>query len=414
MGISLSSDEKVFVCVDEDSPFGGGDFPTTPDALSRVSRSWNLAGYAGKGLRGTFSVLSSDGSKLLYSTYLTQKTPAGEWASATPAAMGLVDPKGKEVYLLGQAYGAVPTTPDAFDRKPSNYPCRTKTYFMIVDWAHKFKIRYSSFLPPFLDMKDCHKHMGWYSDIRLLGNGKLVLTGTSISNDFQTTPQAVFPGPVSWTVPFISLLDMKEKKVLYASYGLPMKGGTYTPRISGVRNGCLVFAGVIGGNWLPVTPNAFSKVFNLGKPPGQNIPYDCYVASMPLEAPGVTRKGKSTWYKDQVPTLYVKADPKAGEKNFGFECWNAPPSSSGVLLVSRKTSSSPSNIFGARVYLDLSSGLWPFGMTTGPKGKASLTLPLPLAAKGLSFAAQALWANPAPYNRTRPLSATAALEVTVQ
>ena len=413
--IAVSSDDKVFICCDDTVPFGWGDFPTTPDALSRVSRSWNLAGYAGSFLRGTFSVLSPDGSKLLYSTYLTQKSKAGEWAAATPTAMGLVDPKGKEVYFLSYAYGKVPTTEDAFDRTPSYYPCRAKNFFMTVDWAHRFKILYSTFLPPFLeDMKNCHTKMGYYSDANLLPDGKLVTVGTAISYDCTTTPQAYLRKTRTPLVPFLSFFDLKEKKVLYSSY-FSDYGVFWHNFIVGIQKGSLVFSGVVGGNFVPVTPNAFQKVYNKGVPKqGRNIPFDLYLASMPLEAPGVTRKGKSTWYQGQVPTLYVRADPYAGKKAFGFECWNAPPSSSGVLLVTRKTRATPLTVFGAQVYLDFSTGLWPFGINSGKDGKAIFPIPLPISAKGISFAAQALFLNPSPYGLKHPLSATAALEVTVQ
>ena len=106
--------------------------------------------------------------------------------------------------------------------------------------------------------------------------------------------------------------------------------------------------------------------------------------------------------------------PRAGGQAFGFECWYAPPSTSGLLLIGANSLSTPVRIFGADFWVDPFSLIVPVAISSDVNGVGKVMMPIPGGAKGVKLFAQAIWANTPSCSGRGLLSASDALEVEIQ
>jgi hypothetical protein len=95
------------------------DFPTTPGALDRRLETHDEPGEA---VDGFMSVVSADGSQLLYSTYLGGETPREEYSFAGSGAYGVAVDATGVAYIAGATHASdFPVTAGAFQTTPLGY-----------------------------------------------------------------------------------------------------------------------------------------------------------------------------------------------------------------------------------------------------------------------------------------------------
>ena len=206
--------------------------------------------------------------------------------------------------------------------------------------------------------------------------------------------------PSFWDA-FVMKFDAGLRRLLYSSFlGGGRSDEAHDVCIDGL--GGAIITGETYSTDFPVTPGAFQKKYA-----------GPFVTGMELSVRGVKRFGAATDSCLGAVTLYVLKEPKAGEGKFGFECWKAPPSSYGALLIGRKGLSSAQNLLGVDFWVDPMATILPILMKSDQDGIARVVLPLPLGAQGGKFYAQVIWANTPSCGGSGTLSASDALEVNV-
>ncbi len=148
----------------------GSDFPTTPDAIQPAR---------GELIDAFVSVLSADGTTLLYSTYLGG---SGSYCGACYSSgyAIAVDNTGK-IYVAGQAAPSFPTTSNAYSRTFAGF---FKAFVVKIDptLSGAAGLLYSTYLGG--------KGSEVAKGIGLDGTGKVYATGSTQPDDFPTTPGA--------------------------------------------------------------------------------------------------------------------------------------------------------------------------------------------------------------------------------
>ncbi len=154
----------------------------------------------------------------------------------------------------------------------------------------------------------------------------------------------------------------------------------------------------------PVTKGVFQGSFGGGGADG-------FITRFPIFTPGVKRYGESTPHDDGEPAIYALTEPFSGRKDFGFQCWKAPSSSRGFLLLGRRPIPRGLKILGVTLYVE---PLIILPITSGRWGVSIRKYTLPPGMKGGRFYAQMVWIQAPNWGWYGPLCATDALEITVQ
>lgn len=252
--------------------------------------------------------------------------------------------------------------------------------------------------------------------------GRPTLVGDTGSPDFPTTPGA-WDRKVRTTGPqegrldgFVARFDSMGRRLLYSTLLGGKKGDDRPSSIALDPNGRVVLGGWTAAPDFPTTPGAWNRTAGAKLPPYSypNWSVVSFLASLRTEKVGVTRVGDGTPSCLGDPALYVQSDPLAGSKAFGLECWKAPPSSFGALLLGVRAFAKGIPVLGVTLWVDPVPSFVALPLVSGKEGKAVVKLPLPQGSRGGIFTAQALWANTASCGGLGTFSASDALEIRIR
>jgi hypothetical protein len=221
--MTVDSAGNIYILGNTNSP----DFPTTPGALQT-----KLPGVS----NAFVTKLSSDGSQIIYSTYLG--------GSNDDYPRGMAIDSANNVYLAGQTTSKDFPTVNAFQPQSNTYA----TGFVSKLSSDGTKLIYSTFL-------------GGSSSDNLLGvavdqNNEAVVVGTSTSLDYPTVNalQSTCPG-CEYGNAVITKFNANGSALIFSTYF----GGTGTDTAAGVAldpSGSIYFTGYTEPNF-PTTPQAF-------------------------------------------------------------------------------------------------------------------------------------------------------------
>lgn len=365
---------------------------------------------------GFLGVADSDCRSLTYSTIIGQRGSNGYWLGV-PSDVYVLEGVYGECIIGATVYGNFPIPSGAFDQfgffhqSLLSYP--QSGVVVRFNWQTN-SILAASYVA------------GYVAGVGVDSVKNIV--GVCISGSMQDpflTPHALnpcyprhprFPELPGGFQMWLGKFDFGLSLLSYSTY---LGGATYNNEVStglSLLGEDALVAGHTEAYDYPVTPNAFDR-----KPPSYEPPPGPYhglrkafITRLPLESPGVKRLGKATFNCLGAPTIYVRRDPKAGEPNFGFECWKAPPSSVGFLMIGTKVLDRPFDALGAAIWIDPTQTLLCLAAASDEKGKSVIHLPLPVGTAGASFSGQFVWLNTATCPGSGILSASDALGVVVQ
>ena len=359
------------------------NFPTTKGAFDTTYNS---------GLCDAFVTrLDAAGAKLLGSTFLGGNQDEHTWNLA-------LDPKGEIVGMGFTKSGNFPTTKSAFDRtKGSDWD----VFIFRLDPSCT-KLLASTFLGG-------NWHDYGRGALTVDATGAILAVAFTGGRGFPTTPGAydrTYNGGNADL--FVTRLDPMCTRLLYSTF----LGGNNNDETIGCGSpwiftgGKVLIGGFTNSTNFPVTAGAYDTTHNGN--------YDAFVAKLTVVPPGVKRYGASTPACKGPETIYVLEEPKAGEAKFGFAANNAPPSSAGVLLIGVKDLPAGLPICGITLWVDVTKPFFAALVSSDTKGESSITLPMPTGIQGAKFFTQYVWVNTASCGGAGTLSATDALEITVQ
>ncbi|HET6203435.1 MAG TPA: hypothetical protein VFI25_11615 [Planctomycetota bacterium] len=353
------------------------DFPVTPGAFDTSSQ----------GSSDVFVTrLNAAGSALLYSTYLG----GGNGDVAEDLA---VDAAGVATVVGVTSSNDFPTTPGAFQtggQGPSD------AFVARLD-ASGSGLVFSTLLG------------GGGGDVgrgvRLAPSGAAVVTGDTSSSDFPTTPGAFDTTPQGSSDAFVSFVDPTGSALLYSTFlgGGGADGGHAVALLS---SNALVASGVTNSSNFPTTPGALDS--SLG---GAG---DGFVSRLGVALCGVSPYGASTPACSGAIEIGTNHCPVAGDSTFAFTASNAPPSTIGLLAIGLASSPAGTPVLGVTAYVSLAAPIFALGSATNASGEALRLVPIPGGTTGAHVFAQFVWVNTPSCPGSGSLSASGALDVTVQ
>ncbi|HKQ05908.1 MAG TPA: SBBP repeat-containing protein [Blastocatellia bacterium] len=219
-GIALDSGGSVYVTGWTTS----ANFPTTPGAFQTT---WHGTYYFSS--NAFVSKLSSNGAVLSYSTYLGGSGSINSYAG--DQANGIdVDAAGN-AYVAGGAYSAdFPTTPGALKTSPPT--AGTQDGFVTEVNSTGTALVYSTYLGG--------THDDQAKAVKVASAGEAVVTGSTASTDFPTTPgayQTTYAGPAEQYAQFgdafVARLNMAGSALVYSTY----VGGNWDDTANGLALG---------------------------------------------------------------------------------------------------------------------------------------------------------------------------------
>ncbi|HEX2196471.1 MAG TPA: hypothetical protein VHJ76_06050 [Actinomycetota bacterium] len=216
------------------------DFPVTRGAFQERPRGRQYTSDV------FVTKLSADGSELVYSTYIGGSE--FEWsASAAVAASGAA-------FVVGTTSSLdFPTTRGAFQRTKQSRGDGQDAFVVKLDPSGSR--RYATFLGG--------ARSDGASGVAVAGRGAVYVAGTSLSDDFPTTPGALKRRPVNNNDAFLTLLDPRGRTVTYST----LYGGRGQYELGNdvyVGAGRVALAGPSYGPDLPRANEPFQRDYGLG------------------------------------------------------------------------------------------------------------------------------------------------------
>ena len=251
--------------------------------------------------------------------------------------------------------------------------------------------------------------------------GRPLLVGHTYSPDFPTTPCAwdrkLRTTGSTWgrSDGFVAYFDSMGRKLLYSTLLGGKKGYDFPISVTFDGKGRAVVVGSTCAPDFPTTPGAWNRTAASKLQPYQtgDLARVGFLTCLPLREEGVKRIGEGTESCQGMPALYVQSEPKAGNGAFGLECWKAPPSSYGALLLGVRALGKGVKVLGFDLWVDPLPVFVALPLVSDKEGKAAVKMPLSSQSYGAFFVAQAIWFNPSSCPGKGMFSATDALEVHV-
>jgi len=225
---------------------GSSDFPTTPGAF-QFTQPIPVPGPASTGIGDGFvTKMNTAGSGLVYSTYLGGND--FDWAIAVA-----VDSDGN-AYITGNT-GSIdfPTTPLAFQfLAPANGPGDNDAFVTKLNNTGTLLV-YSTYLGGSADESG--------NSIAIDSAGDAFVTGTTYSNNFPITPNAIQPAPAGGGDPdaFVLALNPQGTALVYSSYLGASGGYTLGAKIALDSSSSAYVVGTTSSASFPTTPGAFQS-----------------------------------------------------------------------------------------------------------------------------------------------------------
>lgn len=425
------------------------DFPTTPGVIGASDPNTSSCGFVSR--------LSSDGSALVFSTYIAASV-------ADEVADVALQPSGEVTVLGWTASPDFPITPGAWN--PPVPPFPSQQVFVMRLNPDATAIRWSTVFGA--NKNDEPQH------VALDPEGGVLVAGYTYGDGFPTTPNSVQPdyqGTLPFAKGFVVRLPPDGANPIYSTYfggdglcelygmdadasgsavicgfggpGIVTTAGSFqdawiqslpvqsfvarlTPDGSSVvygtflggqsydylldvaasPSGRVTAAGYTSSGDYPTTQNAFDPTFNGGQ-------YDGVATCLDLLLKGVDRLGASTPACYGDPHAATDRMPLAGASNFAFVCANVPPFAKGALLLGT-AASAPKEVHGAQIWIDLQQPFMRLPASSDAFGWIQTPLSLKHAAAGQQLAVQFVVRVPAGCDASTQLCASEALAITVQ
>jgi hypothetical protein len=359
---------------------GATNNPNLPTTVGAFDTTFGGGGpYYGDGFAARL-----DPAGLTFSTYLGGLDP--EWIQDVA-----VDPSGALTVVGETASLDFPTTPGAFDRSFNGGI--GDAFIARLDSAGS-ALSFSTFLGG----------TTWdtASGLALDGSGAATVTGAALSLDFPYTAGAIVsPGGGL----LVARLDSAGSALRYAG----TVGGGFPSSISldGTN------AATVGGKGAPffsATAGAYDSSYN----GGVNVLGDGIVARFDLLPTGVVKYGTSTPSCTGPVALGVTRMPLAGDPLFAFTSVGTPPAAAGLLVVGVGQDLAGTLVLGISLHVDLGQPVVLLPILASGLGAATTTVPIPPGTTGTRVFVQSVWAGTPACGGLGTLSASHALEVTVQ
>ena len=368
---------------------GSPDFPVTPGAFQT-----RYGGPLGFGTDAFVAVVNRYGTKLLYCTYLGGGSSMDSVAAIHMTAGGTVTATG---YTLSWDF---PTTPGALQ----------------TTYGGGSNIRGDGFVTRF----DPTGSRALYSTF-LGGSGPDDALGLSVNSagtatvvgsagpGFPVTPgayQTAFRGPSTYgSDGFLARLNPAGNALHYATY----IGGTLNDSAAAVfvnPGEVATVTGLTTSTDFPTTPGAPQLSLK-----GRS---STIIARLDMLPTGTARLGTSTPACGGPMVIGVTRMAASPDPNFAFTCIEAPPFTTGYLVLSLGKIPSGFKVLGVTLYVDPASPHIVIPDSTNGAGYAETPLPIPPGIRGVQFHCQYLWANTPQCGGAGTYSASNAVSVTVQ
>ncbi len=234
--------------------------------------------------------------------------------------------------------------------------------------------------------------------------GTLLLGGQCSSSVFPTTPGAVVSSGLGSADAFVVHLAADGGGLMAGTLfgGTGSDGGE---AIDGRNEAAVALTGVTNSGNLPISAGAWS--------PSQLGTNDAFAAVLDLRTPGVVRYGTST--PACLGPIYATVGrwPAAGAADFALACTQAPPLTIGIVVIG--FAPAPGfPILGISAWIDLVQPTILATAVSDDLGFAKVPLSLATVTAGGQFYAQFAWFNPPWCGVQGTLSASDALDITVQ
>ncbi len=369
-----------------DSP----DFPTTSGAFKETLIGSENDGYVVR--------LSEDGTTLVASTLL-----GGSEGLAIDRSyrVGLA-PDGDVIVLGATRADDFPVTEGAFDTEYDGCiicgPDATVTR-LTPDLS---ALVYSTFLGGFGFEEET-------LDMTIDVSGAPILTGKTTSFNYPTTPGALSERLKAGSDDaFVTKLHQDGSRLVYSTFlggiGNELVASSSRSPVAVLADGSVVVGGNTNSPDFPVTPGAFQTE------PQQS---DGFVSRLDLLATGVTRHGTASAGCAGDPIIGAAPWARVGSHDFELTGSNAPPITSGYLVVSEQALTDPLFVAGAAAWVDFGHLIALAALTSDDVGYVELRLAIPddPVLEGTAFQAQMFWPDGC---AAGGFCATPALEVVVQ
>lgn len=414
---SIDIDRVGLITVAGDASPGG--VPVTPGAFDTTHNGEHDAYVARLQLEGTGA------GDLLYSTYLGGS--GHDFGKAMDVGRtGLVAVTG---YAQADGGGPqdFPVTAGAYDT--STAPPNRRAYVALLDLAGNgpSDLLYSTF---FSGGGDSGNDQTWGTAIALDSADNVTLAGWTSESDLPTTLGAfdvTFNGAAkeSYGDGFVARFHPDtslppDDQLLYSTF---LGGGSgdaieWTNSVALDGTNAATVSGTTNATDFPVTPGAVDETYNGGEigGPFPDAGGDFFVSRLDLLPTGVSKYGTSTPACAGPIAAAVTKMPQAGDATFAATSTGGPASSTGFLVVSDTQDVAGSPFYSVTLFVDIgasSTVVW-LPAVTDASGYSTTTVDLTGYAASEQLFAQFVWVNwPACDNGLR-LSASNALEVTVQ
>ena len=235
------------------------------------------------------------------------------------------------------------------------------------------------------------------------------MTGVTVSTNFpvQNPFQGTSGGGSYGGDAFVTKINAAGSALIYSSY-LGAENDDFASDIAVDRAGNAYVAGGTDSVNFPVQ-GAFQPT-TAGTPPWG----DAFVSKLDILPLGVTRYGTSTHSCRGAISTNVTDTPAVASSAFAITSHYAPPQSPGVLLVGAGPDESGTSVVGITVHVNLARPLILIPVASGASGHAQIPISFPAATVGGRIFAQFVWVNTAACGGAGTLSASDALEITVQ
>jgi hypothetical protein len=372
------------LCLGEDgSIFATGitglNFPATPGSFNPVGGGASWEGFIAK--------LSSNGSQLLWGTYL------GGYFDDQPKAIAYHPAAG--VVVTGRTDSPdFPVTPSAF--QPTQHPLGSYEMFVTRLNATGSALVYSTYL----GMSGTDEALGVAMDAA----GVVTIAGVGGWNDFPTTTGA-YDKLASSSEGVLARFSPDGSRLFYCTF-LGTGGAEQLTALACDAYGIATAVGWSSGGY-PTTPGCYSPL-----PAGGQT--DGVVTRMDLLPLGAQIYGTSTPACHGPIAIGVTEMPAAGSTSFGIYASGAPPGAIGVLGLG--VAALGAGVPFGEALLWVNPGLAPSLSTVLVPATPFVekTIAIPAGTAGLRAFAQFMFVNPAGCGTPGALSASNALILTVQ